>query len=185
MIKKKNNIELSANVQISCPTATLWQQFVQTVYAHVDPVLASILHATDVINFDKQRNILEVETLKKFILFQDLFLEHKHIYQEFLNKVFGYQVVLVVHFTKIEAPKVMTVNTANSVSVVQSPEKKIETTYQAKSPVRKQFTARGFTKNEKALDVSDGKKWKITRILLENLGGTVREVIKESDEFNA
>ena len=80
----------------------LFKQFVTMSAAHIDPVLTSMLYATDLIQFDKARQIVEINTLKKFILFQDLFLEQKNIYQKYLDQVFGYQTTLVVQFNKKE-----------------------------------------------------------------------------------
>jgi len=196
MIKKKNKKGESSASPVS-PDGVLWKQFIQTVSAHIDPVLASMLYATDLINFDKQRQVVEVVTLKKFMLFQDLFLEQKHIYQEYLNRLFGYQVVLVVQFTKVEAAKPMPAPMAATVHdqpVVHHEVKRHENAPVKKMPFvpqnnmrrgQPQSSSMQFAKNERALDVSDTKKWKITHTLLDHLGGTVREIIKETDEFNA
>jgi len=197
MIKKKNKVAESGPSLIVQDDA-LWKQFVQTVSAHIDPVLASMLYATDLISFDKQRQVVEVVTLKKFILFQDLFLEQKHIYQEYLNRLFGYQVLLVVQFTKIEAARPMPspiVTTTHDQPVVQREIRRHENVTVKKQPFVPQYNMRRgqqqssssmqLAKNERALDVSDTKKWKITHTLLDHLGGTVREIIKETDEFNA
>jgi len=196
MIKKKNK-EVESSASPVSQDGALWKQFIQAVSAHIDPVLASMLYATDLISFDKQRQVVEVVTLKKFMLFQDLFLEQKHIYQEYLNKLFGYQVVLVVQFTKVEAVKPMPVPIAATVHdqpVVHREVKRHENTPVKKMPFVSQHNMRRgpsqsssmqLAKNERALDVSDTKKWKITHTLLDHLGGTVREIIKETDEFNA
>ena len=41
-------------------------------------------------------------------------------------------------------------------------------------------------KNERTVDVADEKKWKITHMLLDNFGGSVREIIKDTtNEFDA
>ena len=40
-------------------------------------------------------------------------------------------------------------------------------------------------RNEKNIDITDEKKWKLTHKLLEHFGGTVREIIKDSNEFDA
>lgn len=217
MIKKKNKVNRHEQSSATLDQ-DLWQQFVQIVYAHIDPVLASMLKATDLLVFDKARNIVEVETLKKFVLFQDLFLQHKHVYQEYLNRIFGYQVVLVVHFTKVEPERKEIVSSSaakaeqktfvenvsastiplsstplsgalrSSAPSVKTP-RPAPTYGNGPSRMRQSFSGnrqqRSFSKDEKALDVSDKSKWKITHILLEHLGGTVREIIKESDEFNA
>lgn len=195
MIKKKNK-EVESNASCVNQDDVLWKQFVRTVSAHIDPVLASILYATDLMSFDKQRQVVEVVTLKKFMLFQDLFLEQKHIYQEYLNRLFGYQVVLVVQFTKVEDVKPMPVVksvTEHDKPAAQTEQKRHENVVVKKPSFMPYGNIRrtssqsslSLAKNERALDVSDVKKWKITNTLLDSFGGTVREIIKEPDEFNA
>ncbi len=173
---------------------SIWKQFVTVVTAHIDPVLASILHSTDIVDFNRTKNIVEIITLKKFVLFQDLFITQKSAYQQSLNTIFGYQVTLVVHFTKIEvaqpAPVVSlpasdrvasapvgVVGTSKAVSTYKQPYKN----FNRKEPTHFMPVA----KNEKAIDISDSKKWHKTHALLNQFGGTVREIIKDTDEFNA
>jgi hypothetical protein len=195
MIKKKN--KTVENVPQVIDDNFLWKQFVQMVSAHVDPVLASMLYGTELICFDRIRQVVEVVTLKKFILFQDLFLEQKHVYQEYLNKLFGYQVTLVVQFTKIEiqAPvPIRMVSTVSDIPVVPKSSMQVPVSFKkpgfmapAGSMSRRQQSqpAAQLANNERTLDVSDTKKWKITHTLLDHFGGTVREIVKETDEFNA
>lgn len=144
-----------------------WDMFVKVVAAHVDPVLASMLYATQFVKFDQAHNIVHVATLKKFVLFQDLFIEQKKNYQEYLDRIFGFKTVLVVDFIHVSEPKKI---------VVQKHEvQKGETllAHNQKSVV------------QKAVDVSDHKKWKVTHALLEHFGGTVKEIVKEKHEFDA
>ncbi len=186
----------------------LFKQFVTMSAAHIDPVLASMLYATDLIQFDKERQIVEINTLKKFILFQDLFVEQKKIYQKYLDQVFGYQATLIVQFTKEEivVEKVNTlgeglkpidqkiVNAAQPTSQKPVARQMVGQDKQ-KATVSGQFGLRKVqryqppevcNKNERTVDVADRNKWKITHMLLENFGGSVREIIKDTtDEFNA
>ena len=99
MKKKKNRSEDDDFVKDSA-----WDMFVKVVVAHVDPVLASMLYATEFKEFDQTQKIVRIATLKKFVLFQDLFIEQKKNYQEYLDRIFGYQAVLVVEFTKSSQP---------------------------------------------------------------------------------
>ncbi|MBI2344941.1 DNA polymerase III subunit gamma/tau [Candidatus Dependentiae bacterium] len=191
--KKKNNIKIEENNTIQNSDQQLWKTFVMVVSAHIDPILASILHATDMELFDRQRHIIEIRTLKKFVLFQDLFVEQKKIYQQYLDQVFGYQVTLVVQFNKVEEPivknfvskneivenKVSTVKTSSTVKTAN------DSNYARKITQRYQ-TPQVYDKNEVTVDVADVSKWKVTHMLLEHFGGTVREIIKDpTDEFNA
>lgn len=195
-VKKKNNINSMNDTQDS--DQQLWQTFVMIVGAHIDPILASILHATDMIQFDKTRHIVEIATLKKFVLFQDLFVEQKKVYQQYLNQVFGYQVTLVVQFNKKEeiVQQITTSSSTQSQTMSSSKVSAPRTAVAAKSSVSQPTFVRKthqryqspqvYDKNEKTVDVADTKKWKVTHMLLEHFGGTVREIIKDAtDEFNA
>lgn len=170
MMKKKNE---SNNVhETAVVTSTQWEMFVKVVAAHVDPVLASMLYATEVLHFDSTQKIVRVATLKKFILFQDLFIEQKKIYQEYLDRIFGFQTVLVVEFINVAEPKkaVVVQNTKN----FEQPE------------MRKHEATKSLNvENQRSLDVSDHQKWKVTHALLEHFGGTVKEIIKDTHEFDA
>lgn len=197
--KKKNNVNVQDANEIQNSDQQLWQTFVMVVGAHIDPILASILHATDMIQFDKQRHIVEVVTLKKFVLFQDLFLEQKKVYQQYLNQIFGYQVTLVVEFTKVEAVIEQVIKAPSSKNEII--ENKVSATVATGSTVAKASTfqpgyarknsgryqaPQAYDKNERTVDVADTKKWKVTHMLLGHFGGTVREIIKDTtDEFNA
>jgi len=202
--KKKNkvtDIKLDSDEQ-------LFKQFVTMSAAHIDPVLASMLYATDLIQFDKKRQIIEINTLKKFILFQDLFVDQKKIYQKYLDQVFGYQTTLIVQFTKEE--EVIEKKQTDSYQKNQASREFLDTNQQAsakpvalqtfgqdkqKATGSNQFGPRKiqryqpsevYNKNERTVDVGDKNKWKITHMLLENFGGSVREIIKDTtDEFNA
>ncbi len=196
-VKKKNNINPQNVSETQDSDQQLWQTFVMIVGAHIDPILASILHATEMTQFDKNRHIVEISTLKKFVLFQDLFVEQKKVYQQYLNQVFGYQVTLVVQFNKKEeiVQQVATSSSTQS-ETVTSKVSVPRTTVAAKSSVSQPTFVRKthqryqspqvYDKNEKTVDVADTKKWKVTHMLLEHFGGTVREIIKDTtDEFNA
>ena len=195
--KKKNNL-IEVNVH---EDVRLFKQFVTMSAAHIDPVLTSMLYATDLIQFDKARQIVEINTLKKFILFQDLFLEQKNIYQKYLDQVFGYQTTLVVQFNKKEEIVPEEKATSQEVKkIIQEPVKQPQQkqpSVQAKPkaamfgqyvPRRAQSYAslEAQNKNERTVDVADEKKWKITHMLLDNFGGSVREIIKDTtNEFDA
>ncbi len=197
-VKKKNNIDVQVSDDIQDSDQQRWKQFITIVSAHIDPILASILHTTDLVQFDKNRHIIEIATLKKFSLFQDLFIEQKPIYQQYLNQIFGYQVTLVVQFNKKEeivqqvalsSTPLQSETATNKVSVTRTTGAIKSTTTQPtfirKAPQRYQ-SPQIYDKNEKTVDVADAKKWKITHMLLEHFGGTVREIIKDmNDEFNA
>jgi hypothetical protein len=137
---------------------------------------------------------LEVVTLKKFILFQDLFTEQKNRYQQYLNRLFKYDVTLKVFFTETDVavvhhrqqPSIETSVESQiahqeqlSTSAIGSMSRKVTSSLYAVS------TKVAFAKNEKSIDISDTIKWKITHELLRHMGGTVREIIKESNELNA
>lgn len=191
MIKKKNEDQVQSVVPKN-QDEVLWKQFVQTVSAHIDPVLASMLHATDLVHFDRSAQMVEVVTLKKFILFQDLFLEQKHVYQQYLNRLFGFQAMLVVQFTKVDAPviqpRIQPTLSDDVAPVVMAPRPKqapnaAPMAYYGKRAAPQQ--AAPVAINERAIDVSDTEKWKITHTLLQHFGGTVREIIKDTHEFDA
>lgn len=194
MIKKKND-QIVESVAPKNQDEHLWKQFVQTVSAHIDPVLASMLYATELVQFDRARQTIEVVTLKKFVLFQDLFLEQKHVYQEYLNRLFGFQATLIVQFTKVDAPMAVQPRIVSTVSdniapVVMPPKPKqapvsspAPTAYYGRKSTPQQSAPVAL--NERSIDVSDTKKWKITHSLLQQFGGTVREIIKDTHEFDA
>jgi len=198
-VKKKNNVKMQSVNLEEDSDQKLWQKFVMIVGVHIDPILASMLHATDIVQFDRSRNIVEVVTLKKFVLFQDLFVEQKNVYQQYLNQVFGYQVTLVVQFTKKEETVAPVVTTSAPLKneVIENKIPKVHTTGQTKTSTQsyngfaRKNTQRYqapqiYDKNEKTVDVADVSKWKVTHMLLEHFGGSVREIIKDTtDEFNA
>lgn len=169
--EKKNNVNIKEEKNNG---SVQWDMFVKVVVAHVDPVLASMLYATQFLQFDSDKNIVRVATLKKFVLFQDLFIDQKKFYQEYLDRVFGFKTVLVVEFTNVSEPKKVVEK------VIEA--KKVEngTVVQKDEIIKHQNAA-----NQKTFDSSDPKKWKITNALLEHFGGTVKEIIKEKHEFDA
>lgn len=197
-VKKKNNINVATTEHAHNSDEQLWKTFVTIVGAHIDPILASILHATDLVQFDRSRHIVEISTLKKFILFQDLFVEQKKDYQPYLNQVFGYQITLVVQFNKKEEIVQQVVASTTTKSEVTSHNvvaSRTPTAVNKSSMSQPTFGRRTqqryqapqvYDKNERTVDVTDSKKWKVTHMLLEHFGGTVREIIKDTtDEFNA
>ena len=107
MMKKKNKSVVVAQSQHTNSALVQWDMFVKVVCAHVDPVLASMLYATELVQFDGQQKIVRVATLKKFVLFQDLFIEQKKVYQEYLDRIFGFQTMLLVEFSKITEQKAL------------------------------------------------------------------------------
>ena len=182
MMKKKN---LTVSEQTSNDHE--WNTFVKVVVAHIDPVLASIFYATQLVQFEKSQKIIRISTLKKFVLFQDLFIEQKKFYQEYLDRIFGFGSTLVVDFSLIDQPK------KREVVVDVSVEKKddileknnIKTSHVSainKSKIG-EYTPQKNMKNV-SIDISDKAKWKVTHALLEHFGGTVREIIKDTYESN-
>ncbi|MBP6892463.1 hypothetical protein KBB68_02670 [Candidatus Babeliales bacterium] len=178
MMKKKNKSDDVKIGDSSIPTVvqgglSQWEMFVRVVAAHVDPVLASMLYATKFVHFDQIQKIVRVATLKKFVLFQDLFIEQKKVYQEYLDRIFGFQTVLIVDFINIAESKKIVVPEDNVKNVEQPVLRKYET-------VKHQNVEK-----QRSLDVSDQQKWKVTHALLEHFGGTVKEIIKDTHEFDA
>lgn len=200
----------------SDPSLVKWQMFVKVIHAHIDPVLASMLFETDFIQFDQAKKIVHLVTLKKFTMFQDLFIEQRQNYQEYLDRIFGFKTVLVVEFIKISEKKKMdeqkretsdSVLHGNAAQVTATPGNSAQVTAahgNSLTESRRQATGYktydrasssrnvgsrnvsvSFSKNEKNIDVTDEKKWKLTHKLLEHFGGTVREIIKDSNEFDA
>jgi 5'(3')-deoxyribonucleotidase len=169
-MKKKNK---SNDVGVVVESVSKWEMFVRACAAHVDPVLASMLYATEFVQFDQPQKIVRVATLKKFVLFQDLFIEQKKIYQEYLDRIFGFQTVLVVEFINVAEPKKV-------VSAVQNT-KNFEQPVMRKNEAIKSVNV----EKQRSLDVSDQQKWKVTHALLEHFGGTVKEIIKDTHEFDA
>ena len=131
-----------------------------------------MLFATEMLHFDPAQKIVRVATLKKFVLFQDLFIEQKKNYQEYLDRIFGFQTILVVEFINVAEPKKAVV---------------VQNTKNVEQPVMRKHEATKSLNVEKqrSLDVSDQKKWKVTHALLEHFGGTVKEIIKDTHEFDA
>jgi hypothetical protein len=174
MRKKKNRSDDVAPV-IQVNEFSQWDMFVKVVAAHVDPVLASMLYATQFVKFDQTQHIVHVATLKKFVLFQDLFIEQKKNYQEYLDRIFGFKTVLVVDFVLV----------SEKIVVKKNEVKNFETSsaQNQKKDVQKQVLPKQVL--QKTVDVSDQKKWKVTHALLEHFGGTVKEIVKEKHEFDA
>lgn len=193
-MKKKNKnriIEQPAGVHDQ------WGMFVKVVLAHVDPVLASVLLATDFVSFDQGQKVVRVATLKKFMLFQDLFIDQKKVYQEYLDRIFGFQVLLIVEFSKVDDGKryerqrpspVESVSASTMPAPTLSTQPSLQTLTGTAMPVaREKYGATNqsiYYKREKSFDVSDVKKWTISNALLECFGGSVKEIIKDTHELD-
>lgn len=169
--EKKNNLDKNVLDE-------QWHSFVSLVVAHIDPVLASMLYATKCTSFDPITRIVEVSTLKKFILFQDLFIEQKSVYQSYLDRIFGFQAILVVHFVNVDVKQITqaekTLQKDDSYEKVSMQELKTIKNYSDSAK-----------KREKIVDLSDKKNWKFTQTMLDHFGGTVKEVIEDIHEFDA
>jgi hypothetical protein len=176
MMKKKNLSTIERKSDNAPSNISQWEMFVKVVVAHVDPVLASMLYATEFVQFDQPQNVVRVATLKKFVLFQDLFIEQKKIYQEYLDRIFGFGAILVVDFSNVAAPKKIEKDYANA----QSSNAAESSSF--KQPVMQK---KDVVVHQKTADIADKQKWKITHALLEHFGGTVKEIIKDKHEFDA
>ena len=157
-----------------------WQMFVKVVHAHVDPILASMLYETDIISFDADKKVVHIASLKKFLIFQDLFIEQKSLYQEYLDRVFGFNTILFVEFIKTSnvSKKIDGVHDAAPRVAVSEV---VHDSNQANSRTKEKIVG----KYGKMVDVTDMKKWKLTHMLLERFGGTVQEISKDTHEFDA
>ncbi len=181
-MKKKKNLIL----QDQKNNHDEWNTFVKMVVAHIDPVLASILYATQFQEFDKLQKIVRISTLKKFLLFQDLFIEQKKIYQEYLDRIFGFGVTLVVDFSLLDQRKkreVVNLNIEKNNDILEKNKISSPDTAVIAKPKIGEYRPQ---KNIQSLsiDISDKSKWKVTHALLEHFGGTVREIIKDTYESN-
>jgi len=213
-VKKKKNEQLVADAVD--PYLVKWQMFVKVVHAHIDPVLASMLFETDFIKFDQAKKIIHLVTLKKFTMFQDLFIEQKAHYQEYLDRIFGFKSILVVEFIKtterrrVEEEKrqpvvsgamrptgsdmgrtvtdrTVTDRMVNNQTVNNRTvnDRTISDRKVSDRTINDRTVSVSLSKNEKNIDIADETKWKLTHRLLENFGGTVREIVKDSHEFDA
>ena len=164
-----------------------WDMFIKVVVAHVDPVLASMLYATKFLQFDAAQKVVRVATLKKFILFQDLFIEQKHLYQEYLDRIFGFQTLLIVDFTNVVEPKKVELKVLESQRIEHTVSATdLQSEYRSQAQGQKQAVVQKYPRSvDRSLDVSDTQKWKVTNALLEHFGGTVREIVKDIHEFDA
>jgi hypothetical protein len=203
-VKKKKNEQLVADAVDA--DQVKWQMFVKVVHAHIDPVLASMLFETDFIKFDQAKKIIHLVTLKKFTMFQDLFIEQRAHYQEYLDRIFGFKAILVVEFIKTtERRRVEEEKRQPVVSGAMRPsgsdmgrtvndrmvndrtvtDRMVNNQTVNDRMVNNRTINVSLSKNEKNIDIADETKWKLTHRLLENFGGTVREIIKDSHEFDA
>ena len=144
-----------------------WSNFLQAIEKVVDPVLYSILTQSSCKNFDTEKKVVQIITLKKFAIFQDVFLEQKKQYQPFLDRFFGQGAVLFVAFEQTDAGHIK--QRKKEASVVENIVSKQSQSLQVVSHI----------------DISDVEKWKLTHTLLKHFGGTVREVIKDTHESDA
>lgn len=136
----------------------LWEQFVEVIHKAVDPILYSMLHGAVFESFDKQKNIVRVRILKKFIIFHDLFTEYKSTYQSFLERCFHAKVILVVDFYQEEQKRA----SLEAIKPIVSEQ------------IKKVISGK--------LDISDKKKWELTHTLLKHFGGVVSEMGKDIHE---
>ena len=164
--KKKIDDSLFEEVNDGVSTRS-WSNFLQAIEKVVDPVLYSILTQSSCKNFDVEKKVVQITTLKKFAIFQDVFLEQKKQYQPFLDRFFGQGSVLFVAFEQIEVRH--TKQRKKEASVVENVVSKKNQSLQVVSHI----------------DISDVEKWKLTHTLLKHFGGTVREVIKDTHESDA
>ena len=181
MMKKKNLILQEQN-----NSHDEWCTFVKMVVAHIDPVLASILYATQFQEFDKSQKIVRISTLKKFVLFQDLFFEQKKIYQEYLDRIFGFGATLVVDFSLVDQPRkkeAVIVTGEKNDDILEKNKKNLSDTAVMIKPKMSEYRPQKNIQNV-SFDISDKSKWKVTHALLEHFGGTVREIIKDVYESN-
>ncbi len=143
-----------------------WTNFIQASQQVIDPILFSILTQSTYGQFDVEKKIVHIITLKKFNMFQDLFIEHKLQYQPLLERFFGLHAVLFVSFEQESVPK-----TIEDQKRVESPRPVIE--------------KKEAVYHSAKFDISDVKKWKLAHTLLKHLGGTMREIIKDNHEPDA
>lgn len=158
--KKSNKVASSDNDKHQ------WITFLESVAKDLDPILYSMLYESDFVLFDSAKNSVHILALKKFSMFQDLFIEHKKMYQPFLERYFGSDAILYVEFGKVAKEKKL---------VEHDQPKKVPTaqvTKHVKSVLGK-------------LDISDKKKWEVTHTLLKHFGGTVLEMGKDTHESDA
>lgn len=171
-MKKKND-------QLRMPQhQALWDMFVKVVVAHVDPVLASMLYATECLSFDGDQKVVRVATLKKFLLFQDLFVEQKKIYQEYLDRIFGFGTTLVVDFcnTAVPQPQIVFRKHESEKLVNQNAAAQEKNKVAVLEVEKKAITLK---------EVAQQGPWNMTRALLESFGGSVREIEKDNHEQDA
>jgi len=188
-VKKKKNEQLVVNAVDA--DQVKWQMFVKVVHVHIDPVLASMLFETDFIKFDQAKKIIHLVTLKKFTMFQDLFIEQRSRYQEYLDRIFGFKAILVVEFIKtterrrVEEEKRQPVVSGAAGLSGSDMGRTVNNRTVDNRMINDRTVSVSLSKNEKNIDIADEAKWKLTHRLLENFGGTVREIIKDSYEFDA
>lgn len=195
MMKKKNKFgvitrsdsAVASGLNAAQDNGEQWDMFVKVVVAHVDPVLASMLYATKFLQFDTAQKVVRVATLKKFILFQDLFIEQKNLYQEYLDRIFGFQTMLLVEFINVEEPKKIELKVLESKKFEHNVSATLQQgEYRSQAQGQKQAAVQKYPRSvDPSLDVSDTKKWTVTHALLEHFGGTVREIVKDNHEFDA
>lgn len=140
----------------------MWEQFVQITHKVVDPILYSMLHGSVFDSFDKQKNVVHIRILKKFMIFHDLFAEYKSSYQSLLERCFHARVILFVDFYQEEEQKRPSLETIKPIISEQ---------------IKKVISGK--------LDISDKEKWELTHALLKHFGGTISEVGKDTHEQDA
>lgn len=169
--KKIKKQELSPSNEKSY--VQLWATFIQAIEKVVDPVLFSMLFQSELKQFDVEKKVVHVNTLKKFIMFQDLFIEQKNNYQPLLERCFGQGAVLFVHFEQ------------QSVRKAQTQSRPAQ--QQQSEPRQSRLVAQNYIARPQAtkLDISDEKKWKLAHTLLKHFGGTLSEIVRKTHESDA
>lgn len=166
-VEKKKSTEVGNQEGVADRDYQQWVKFLETIAAELDPIVYSMLCESDFIDFDRDKNSVHIKTLKKFIMFQDLFIEHKQSYQPVLDRYFSVSnIVLYVDFGK-EAEK----------------KEPVRRDVPVKAPVRQ--VTQSVRKAIGKLDISDKKKWELTHTLLKHFGGTVLEMGKDTHESDA
>lgn len=156
-------MKLQNNHDVVNKDEQLWQQFLQMIRNVVDPLLYTILHEANFVGFNQQKNIVHIQVLKKFMLFQDIFEEKKVQYQLLLERSFHAKVILFIDFYKAQEQKQVVEEVIKPVTVP--------------GLIKKSVTAK--------LDLSDKEKWELTHTLLKHFGGTVTQVGKDTHESDA
>ena len=166
----------------------MWEQFILSSYKIIDPIVYSMFRESIFIDFDKQKNILYIKVLKKFMIFNDMFSEYKSQYQLLLDRCFNAKVLLVVDFYQEENNKSLSSNESKIDNNIEKNNKKEENKSLQKIDLdNSRHYVPKKTQNviSRKLDISDKEKWKLTNILLNHFQGTISEIRKDTHEPDA